>query len=101
METSPENFPPGWGYGKSRERAEAPVARTRSVPPTTRYKKTSRPRTGRHAALHMQFALWASRLDATPTHAQICDHFGVAYETARRLLFDWRKIIDQSTERAP
>lgn len=76
--------PIGWGFPGPR-RAAAPVATTQP---------RSRISNGSQRLMHMRFALWANALDHAPKPGETCDQLGINYETARRLLADWKQLTE-------
>lgn len=92
MAPSPETMPPGWGYGKQRRNAAAAPA---VEPPTPPRRKATRVRRSNDRTMHMRFALWAHGLGRIPLPGETCDHLGVNYETARRLVFDWNRLTKE------
>lgn len=50
--------------------------------------------------MHMRFALWAASIDAAfdrlPKPGETCDRLDINYETARRLIADWKQLKEET-----
>lgn len=82
-------MPAGWGFCKP---GQAKPFQRVAGPPVTAVLKATRKRGSNDRRMHMKFALWAAGLNREPLPSEVCSTFGVCYESARRLLLDWKKI---------
>jgi hypothetical protein len=46
--------------------------------------------------MHMRFALWAASLGRDPLPGETADHLCINYETARRLVADWKQLNEET-----
>jgi len=85
-------MPPGWGFAKVHL---APLVTSLPSDPAPR-RKATRKRASNDRTMHMRFALWARGLGRDPLPGETADHLGVNYETARRLVWDWKKLTKET-----
>jgi hypothetical protein len=92
-----EKIPPGWGFPADAPPSKRePVARDGEPTTADKIRVTSRRRNRLdQRKTYMRFALWAQKLGREPMPGEICDTFDVHWETARRLIADWKAITKE------
>lgn len=89
--------PSGWGIaGEIEDVFDAPRKDARR----SHHARSPRQSAGGQRVMHMRFALWVAAVEAesgqTPKAGAACDHLGINYETARRLLADWKQLKEET-----
>lgn len=96
-------MPAGWGFPPDAAPTECaptpkrePAQRDREPTTADKIRVTSRRRNRLdQRKTYMRFALWAQQLGRDPMLGEICDTFDVHWETARRLIADWKAITKE------